>query len=186
MSRFTDGRQFALFVGGLSLSFVSAIALIDPSVSRVHLLYSGPLLAVAAVAYLVASVDNHGRGRSLESRIRRTAARILVGPIKPCGCWREADADTVEHDHYAVRDAGSGGRIRFEARKSLLQRCHGCGRHYHVDRPAKLKRVGDVDALSEVADGDTLFTTTLWRGVDVWPEDEPAVREAIVVPIEDA
>jgi len=185
MSRFTDGRQFALFVGGLSLSFLSATALIDPSVSRVRLYYSAPLLAVAAVACLVASVDNHGRGRSLESRLRRTTARILVAPIKPCGCWREADADTVDTDAY-VRRREDGSRVVLEARRSELRRCHVCGRHYHVVLRGKLRGMSDLPALKDIGETDTYGMSICPDRVSVWPEDEPAAREAIDVPIEDA
>jgi len=67
----------------------------------------------------------------------------------------------------------------------VLKRCHGCGRHYHVDRSAKLKRVGDMGTLSKVGEGDGHFSTSLWRSVDVWPEDEPLAREAFTEPVED-
>jgi len=183
--RFGDARHVMWFMTAIACVVGIPASVLDPDVSlRVGIALLGAALLVG-VAYALYRTDNHGRGRTRRSRVQRVAARLFVGPIKPCGCWQDVDAEGVERDHYVARDADGGGRVRFEARKRVLKRCHGCGRHYHVDRSAKLKRVGDVDALSEVGEGDSHFSTTLWRGVDVWPEDEPLAREAFTEPVED-
>jgi hypothetical protein len=161
-----------------------AVGFLDPAYPIQGGIVSLAAALLVGIAYALYRADNHGRGRTWRSRAQRLAARLFVGPIKPCGCWQDVDADSVERDHYVAR-SDEGGRVRFEARKRVLKRCHGCGRHYHVDRSAKLKRVGDIDALAEVGEGDRHFSTTLWRCVDVWPEDEPAAREALTAPVED-
>jgi len=162
-----------------------AVGFLDPAYPIQGGVVSLAAALLVGVAYALYRADNHGRGRTWRSRAQRLAARLFVGPIKPCGCWQDVDAEGVERDHYVARDASGGGKVRFEARKRVLKRCHGCGRHYHVDRSAKLKRVGDVDALSDVGEGGSHFSTSLWRAVDVWPEDEPAAREALTAPVED-
>jgi len=183
--RLGEGRHFMWFMTVVTCVAGLPVWLLG---SDVPLWFAGVLLAAAGlggVAYALYCTDNHGRGRTRRSRVQRAAARLFVGPIKPCGCWQDVDAEGVERDHYVARDGSGGGKVRFEARKRVLKRCHGCGRHYHVDRSAKLKRVGDVGALSEVGEGDSHFSTSLWRGVDVWPEDEPVAREALTAPVED-
>jgi hypothetical protein len=183
--RFGEMRHFMWFMAAVTAVVMIPGAIIDPEVPISSAVVLSPLPVLVLTAYALYRSDNHGRGRTWRSRAQRVAARAFVGPINPCGCWQDVDAESVERDHYVARDASGGGKVRFEARKRVLKRCHGCGRHYHVDRSAKLKRVGDIDALAEVGEGDRHFSTTLWRGVDVWPEDEPAAREALTAPVED-
>lgn len=183
--RFGEGRHFLWFMTSVTCVVGIPASVLSPDTP---LWLGGVLLGAAllvGVAYALYRADNHGRGRTRRSRVQRLAARVFVGPIKPCGCWHDVDAEGVERDYYVARDASGGGKVRFEARKRVLKRCHGCGRHYHVDRSAKLKRVGDVGALAEVGEGDSHFSTSLWRSVDVWPEDEPLAREALTEPVED-
>lgn len=190
--RFGSMRGFAWTMASVMSTTFIAAALADPSVPNTYALALSPVPLLALGVYALSRVDNHGRGRTPTSGLQRGAARLFVGPIKPCGCWKDTshlgsgtDAESIECDYYVARHGGSGGRVRFEARKNVLKRCYECGRHYHVDRSAKLRRVGDVDALAEIGDGDRHSSTTFWRAVDVWPEDEPAAREAFTAPVED-
>jgi len=182
--RVGETRHFVWFMVAVTSVVGIPAALFDADIPWWHAAYLLGATLLALTAYALYRTENHGRGRTLRSRAQRVAARAFVGPIKPCGCWSDEDADSVERDHYVARSM-DGGRVRFEARKRVLKRCHGCGRHYHVDRSAKLKRVGDVNALAGIGEGDRHFGKTLWRGVDVWPEDEPDAREALTAPVEE-
>ena len=150
------------------------------------ILLAPPAMWLAA-ALVIGSVDNHGRGKTIASRTQRLLARVLVGKVKPCGCWDSTDAETVDKEPYVLRER-VGARIRFTARKSLLRRCKACGRHYHVDRRGKLHEVTQKDkyALSEIGETGSHTRSIYPSMIAVWPEDEFELREAFDERIEDA
>jgi len=162
--------------------FMLAIFTVLEETTGSILVVGGLLVLYAAITLTLHQMENHGRGRTLQSRVQRRLAMLLVGPIAPCGCWDEAGSDVVESDQFVERDT-DGSLAVLRARRRDLHRCHSCGRHYHTERPEKMRHVGDESALIAYEARDRLHGFA--REIHYWPEDEPDVREHISEPIEE-
>ena len=184
--KMSEWRQiFSLFLVWLWL--IAFIVYAVPPIRPPFLIFLVAVTVWMMAAWGISTVDNHDRGKTIASRIQRLLARVLVGKVKPCGCWDSTDAETVDKEPYVLRER-AGARIRFTARKNLLRRCKSCGRHYHVDRGGKLHEVTQKDkcALSEIGETGSHTRSIYPSMIAVWPEDEFELREAFDERIEDA